>query len=87
MRKLKQSLFFPRQVAKSRERTPVFFKPYITDMRSRDRAVGTATGYGLDDRGGRSSSHGKVKNVLHVVHTCSGAHPASNGYRGLFPRG
>jgi hypothetical protein len=38
----------------------------------RDSSVGTATGYGLDDRGGRSSSPGRVKNFLHVVQTGSG---------------
>jgi hypothetical protein len=31
---------------------------------SRDSAVGIATGYGSDDRGGRSSSPGRVKNFL-----------------------
>jgi hypothetical protein len=33
-------------------------------VRSLDSSVGIATGYGLDDRGGRSSSPGKVKNFL-----------------------
>jgi hypothetical protein len=31
---------------------------------SRDSSVGTATGHGLDDREGRSSSPGKVKDFL-----------------------
>jgi hypothetical protein len=31
-------------------------------MRSRDSSVGIATGYWLDDRGGGSSSPGRVKN-------------------------
>jgi hypothetical protein len=35
---------------------------------SQDSAVGIATGYGLDGRGVR---------VSHIVHTGSGAHPAS----------
>jgi hypothetical protein len=35
-----------------------------TGIRSRDSLVGIATGYGLDDRGGRSSSPGKVNNFL-----------------------
>jgi hypothetical protein len=35
--------------------------PFIS---SRDSSVGVATSYGLDDGGGRSSSPGKVKNVL-----------------------
>jgi hypothetical protein len=33
-------------------------------VQSRDSAVGIATGYELDDRGGLSSSPGRVKNVL-----------------------
>jgi hypothetical protein len=32
--------------------------------RSRDSVVGIATSYGLDDRGGRSSSPGRVNNFL-----------------------
>jgi hypothetical protein len=36
---------------------------YLT-MKTWDRAVGIATDYGLDDRGGRSSSPGRVKNFL-----------------------
>jgi hypothetical protein len=43
-----------------------------------DSAVGIAPGYGLADRGGRSSSPGRVKNsFLYVVQTGSGAHPDS----------
>jgi hypothetical protein len=33
-------------------------------LRSRDSSVGIATGYGLDDRGVRSSSPGRVRNLL-----------------------
>jgi hypothetical protein len=57
--------------------------------RSRDSAVGITTGYGLDDRGGRSSSPGRVKNFLQVVETGSGAHPASYpmDVGGSFPGG
>jgi hypothetical protein len=44
--------------------------------RNRDSVVGIATGYGLDDRGGRGSSFGNVKNFLHDVHSGSRAHPA-----------
>jgi hypothetical protein len=47
---------------------------YVRDW---DSAVSMATGYGLDDRGGRSSSPGRVKNFLSVTQTASGAHPAS----------
>jgi hypothetical protein len=42
-----------------------------------DSTVGVATGYGLDDRGGRSSSPGRGKNFLHVIQTGCGAHSAS----------
>jgi hypothetical protein len=46
-------------------------------LSSRDSSVGIAPDYGLDDRGGRSSSSSGVKNFLHVVQTGSGSHPAS----------
>jgi hypothetical protein len=49
----------------------------ISFLKSRDNSVGIATGCGLDDKSGRSSSPGKVKNFLHVVQTCSGAYPAA----------
>jgi hypothetical protein len=44
---------------------------------SRDSAVGIETGYGLDGRGGRSSSPGRDEYFLHIVHTGSGVHPTS----------
>jgi hypothetical protein len=47
-------------------------------IRSRDSSVGIATGYGMDDRGDRSSSPSRVKNFLHVVQTGSGVHPTSS---------
>jgi hypothetical protein len=49
-------------------------------MKSRDSPVGIATGYGLDDQGGGSSSTGRVKkkcSLLHIVQTGSRAHPTS----------
>jgi hypothetical protein len=48
-------------------------------IRSRDSLVGIATGYGLDERGGGSSSPGRVKksSLLHIVQTGSGVHPTS----------
>jgi hypothetical protein len=47
-------------------------------MRSRDIAVGIATGYGLDDRGvGVRVPVGSRIFFLHVVQTGSGAHPTS----------
>jgi hypothetical protein len=42
----------------------IFMKHTRSLSRSRDISVGIATGYGLDDRGGRSSSLGRVKNFL-----------------------
>jgi hypothetical protein len=36
----------------------------VIGFRSRDSVVGIATGYGLGNRGGRSSSPGRVKNFL-----------------------
>jgi hypothetical protein len=44
-------------------------------VRSRDSAVGIATGYGLDDRG--VGDRVPVGSLHHVVQTGSGAHPAS----------
>jgi hypothetical protein len=61
----------------------------IQEVGSRGSVVGIATGYGLEDRGGRSSSPGRVKNFLHVVQTGSGVHPTSYlvGTGGSFPGG
>jgi hypothetical protein len=47
------------------------FRVVTKEIGDRDSAVGIATDYGLDDRGGPS----RVKNFLHVVQTGSGAHP------------
>jgi hypothetical protein len=56
---------------------------------SRDSSVGIATGYGLDDQGGGSSSPGRVKmfSLLHIVQTGSGVYPTSYkmGTGGSFP--
>jgi hypothetical protein len=43
---------------------------------SRESAVGIATGYGLDDRRGRSSSPCRDKNFLYVVQTGSEGPPS-----------
>jgi hypothetical protein len=56
---------------------------------SRDRSVGIATDYGLDERGGGSSSPGRVKkcSLPHIVQTGSAVHPTSYkiGTVGSFP--
>jgi hypothetical protein len=57
---------------------------------SRDGVVGIATGYNLDDRGGRSSSPGGVKNFL--LSTLSRPalryiQPPIRWVPGAFPRG
>jgi hypothetical protein len=46
---------------------------------SRDSSVGIATGYGMDDQGGGSSSPGNVNtfSLFHIVQTGSGVHPTS----------
>jgi hypothetical protein len=46
---------------------------------SRDSSIGIATGYGLEEQGGGSSSPGRVKkfSLLHIVQTGSGVHPTS----------
>jgi hypothetical protein len=61
-----------------------------TGIRNRDSPVGIATGYGLDDRGGRSVSPGRVKNFLSLRRPQRFLGPAKllpNMYRGFFPRG
>jgi hypothetical protein len=46
---------------------------------SRDSSVGIATGYGLDEQGGREfeSRSGKRFSLLYIVQTGSGVHPTS----------
>jgi hypothetical protein len=48
--------------------------------KSRDSAVGIATGYGQDDRGFGvpSPGRGETFSLLYLVQTDSGAHPASS---------
>jgi hypothetical protein len=57
--------------------------------RSRDRSVGIATGYGLDDQGGREfeTRWGQKCSLLHIVQTGSEVHPTSYkmGTAGSFP--
>jgi hypothetical protein len=55
----------------------VVFQIYNFVASSRGSAVGIAIGYGLDDRGGRGSSPGRVKNFHFSISTGSGVHPAS----------
>jgi hypothetical protein len=70
---------------------PMFKHPHPVLSKNRDRSVGVALGYGLDDRGsrvqfpagdGNFSLHRRVQNG-------SGAHPASYpmGTRGSFAGG
>jgi hypothetical protein len=46
---------------------------------SRDSSVGIATGYKLDDQGGREFEprYGKKFSLLHIVQTGSGVYPTS----------
>jgi hypothetical protein len=47
-------------------------------LASRDSVVGITTGYWLDDGGSEfESRYNQEFSLLHVVHTGSGAHPAS----------
>jgi hypothetical protein len=57
--------------------------------RSRESAVGTATGYRLDGRGVGVRVPVRARFFLHVAQTGSGAHPAfySMGIEGSFPGG
>jgi hypothetical protein len=61
----------------------VYFTTVSVANGSRDSSVGIATGYGLDDRGGGSSSPGRVKkfSLLHIVPTSY-----KMGTGGSFPR-
>jgi hypothetical protein len=61
---------------------------YYNGWMSRDSSVGIATGYGLDDQGGGSSSPGRVNfSLLYIIQTVSGVHPTSYlmGIGGSFP--
>jgi hypothetical protein len=67
------------------------FENILDPAGTRDSAVGTATGYGLDDRGGRSSESltGHEFTLHHVAQPGSGDHPTSYpmGTGGSFPKG
>jgi hypothetical protein len=57
---------------------------------NRDSSVGIATGYGLDDRGGGSSSPGRVKMFHFSISSrpaLGSTQPPIKGYRGLFSGG
>jgi hypothetical protein len=63
---------------------------YDKERRSRDGAVGIATGYKLDDKRGRSWSPGRVKNFLFSTsfrQVLGPTQPTIQSVRGLFPRG
>jgi hypothetical protein len=60
----------------------------MLEKKSRDSSVGVATGYELDDRGGRSSSPDNVKNFLFSTSSrppLGPTHRMGNG--GSFPEG
>jgi hypothetical protein len=58
---------------------------YFFAPKSRDSAVGITTSYGLDDRGDRSSSPGRVKNFLSPNRPNRLYYPMGTG--GSFPGG
>jgi hypothetical protein len=61
----------------------------LTEIRSRDSAVGIATGYGLDDRGVgvRVPVGSRIFSSPRSPHRlCGTPSLLSNGYRGLFPQ-
>jgi hypothetical protein len=64
-------------------------KTYLNLMQNRDSSVGTALGYGLDNKGSRVRSPEGARNLSlrHRVQNGSGAHPTSYpmGTRGSFP--
>jgi hypothetical protein len=63
---------------------------HYENLKSRDSAVGVATGYGLSDKGvGVRVPVGQEFSLLHVVQTGSGDYPASSpmGTGGSFPGG
>jgi hypothetical protein len=57
--------------------TAYYLSYYISFLKSRGSAVGIATGYGLDDKSGRSSNSSRFKNFLHVVQIASRVYTAS----------
>jgi hypothetical protein len=67
----------------------LIFWEYESEFKSRDRSVGTALGYGLDDRGFRAQFPAGAGNfsLYNRVQNGSGAHPASYpmDIRGFFP--
>jgi hypothetical protein len=70
---------------------PQYFLSYSNCVKSRGSSVGTALGYGLDDRGSRvrfPAGDGSFS-LHHRVLNGSGSHPASYpmGTRGSFPGG
>jgi hypothetical protein len=76
-RKVTVELFYPTSTRVVHLRSLVRGKIMSTEpLRNRQSAVGIATGYGLDDRGGRWSSSDRVKDFLHVVLTGSEVHTA-----------
>jgi hypothetical protein len=67
----------------------IFNFPLNDIVKSHDNAVGTALGYGMDDRGSRVRFPARAGNfsLHHRVQNGSGAHPDSYsmGTRGSFP--
>jgi hypothetical protein len=87
LRHWRRRWYFP---AKHRARSAQFMWYYMYIRRSRDSAVGIATGYGLDDRavGVRVPVGSRIFSSPHRPHRLwSPPNLISNGYRVLFPRG
>jgi hypothetical protein len=57
--------------------TAIIYIYYIHTFGSRDSSVGIATGYGTTEESEFESRWGQEFSLLYVVHTGSGAHPAS----------